>query len=273
MIRIIVLPLASALLRATAPAARTRAVRATAQDASPRASGLALQLDDGTRKVHSVAENTQFVTGFFKGLGDAGSFSQLTASFFYVYEAMERALDESSNPTLDALDFPQLRRLPGLERDLDFYSPDWRATLKPSRATAKYVTRIEEVAASDTPELLVGHLYSRYLGDLFGGQMMSGMARKSLGAAVGDGKGGLAFYEFSDIADTRGFIDEWYTALNALDLDAATREAIVEEANVVFRLNIELFDELEGNPIKSVLALALGALKEKLFGGGDDDAE
>ena len=64
-----------------------------------------------------------------------------------------------------------------------------------------------------------------------------------------------------------------YTALNALDLDAATREAIVEEANVVFRLNIELFDELEGNPIKSVLALALGALKEKLFGGGDDDAE
>ena len=60
---------------------------------------------------------------------------------------MERALDESSNPTLDALDFPQLRRLPGLERDLDFYSPDWRATLKPSRATAKYVTRIEEVAA------------------------------------------------------------------------------------------------------------------------------
>ena len=53
--------------------------------------------------------------------------------------------------------------------------------------------------------------------------MMSGMARKSLGAAVGDGKGGLAFYEFSDIADTRGFIDEWYVCLRGYFSDASRR--------------------------------------------------
>ena len=34
---------------------------------SARSSGLALALDDGTRKSHSMAENTAFVTGFFKG--------------------------------------------------------------------------------------------------------------------------------------------------------------------------------------------------------------
>ena len=58
---------------------------------------------------------------------------------------------------------------------------DWRSKIKPSPATRKYVAQIEKVAASDEPELLVGHLYSRYLGDLFGGQMMSGMALKTLG--------------------------------------------------------------------------------------------
>lgn len=109
-------------------------------------------------------------------------------------------------------------------------------------------------------------MYSRYLGDLFGGQMMSGMALKSLGDAVGDGAAGLAFYEFEQIPNSKLFITEWYTALNALDLSEAQQERIVEEANVVFRLNIEVFNELEGSAIGSALKLALSTLKEKLFG-------
>ena len=57
---------------------------ATEEAANPRTFGLALELDDGTRKVHSVAENTQFVAGFFKGLGQRESFAQLTTSFYFV---------------------------------------------------------------------------------------------------------------------------------------------------------------------------------------------
>ena len=37
----------------------------TEVDNNPRLSGLALALDEGTRKSHSIAENTAFVTGFF----------------------------------------------------------------------------------------------------------------------------------------------------------------------------------------------------------------
>merc|ERR1719421_2027677 len=104
------------------------------------------------------------------------------------------------------------------------------------------------------------------VGDLFGGQMMSGMALKTLGEAVGDGAGGLAFYEFDAIPDSKAFITEWYTALNALDLSEEQRERIVDEANVVFRLNTEVFNELEGSALGSALRLALSTLKEKLFG-------
>ena len=251
----------------TGRAAAPLRAAATEEAANPRTFGLALELDDGTRKVHSVAENTQFVAGFFKGLGQRESFAQLTTSFYFVYEAMERALDTLDCPTLNALDFPELRRLPGLERDMAFYyGADWRSKIKPSPATRKYVAQIEKVASGNEPELLVGHLYSRYLGDLFGGQMMSGMALKTLGDAVGDGAGGLAFYEFDAIPDSKAFITEWYTALNALDLSEEQRERIVDEANVVFRLNIEVFNELEGSAIGSALRLALSTLKEKLFG-------
>merc|ERR1719401_513331 len=63
---------------------------------NPRLSGLALMLDDGTRKSHSMAENTQFVTGFFKGLGDRASFSQLVTSLYFIYKAMEEAFEATA---------------------------------------------------------------------------------------------------------------------------------------------------------------------------------
>ena len=234
---------------------------------SARSTGLALALDDGTRKSHSVAENTAFVTGFFRGIATKQAFGQLVASLYFVYDAMEAAFTECDDEGVRALDYPQLRRRDALEEDMAYYfGPEWRDSVQPSPATRKYVAQIEKVASGDEPELLVGHLYSRYLGDLFGGQMMSGMALKTLGDAVGDGAGGLAFYEFDAIPDSKAFITEWYTALNALDLSEATRADIVDEANVVFRLNIEVFNELEGSAVGSALRLALSTLKEKLFG-------
>ena len=48
----------AAAIRTGHAAAPLRAA-ATEEAANPRTFGLALELDDGTRKVHSVAENTQ----------------------------------------------------------------------------------------------------------------------------------------------------------------------------------------------------------------------
>merc|ERR1740130_2202179 len=225
---------------------------------SSRGVGLALALDDGTRKSHSVAENTAFVTGFFRGIATKQSFGQLVTTLYFVYEAMESAFDESTDPCVQALDYQVLRRLPALEEDMAyFHGPQWRETVAPSVATKKYAARIREVAA-DAPELLVAHMYTRYLGDLFGGQMMGGMARRSMGL---DEAKGTAFYEFDDIKATKPFIEEWYTKLNLLELSGAQKQAIVDEGNLVFALNIEVFEELEGNPVQALWTLATASLR------------
>jgi len=225
---------------------------------SARASGLALQLDDGTRKSHSMAENTQFVTGFFRGIGTTDAFAQLVASLYFVYQAMETAFDETTDMHVKALDYPELRRVPALEKDMAYYfGANWRATVKPTAAAAKYVARVEEIASAQ-PELLVAHMYTRYLGDLFGGQMMGGMARRSLSLEEG---AGTAFYEFEDIPKTKDFIEEWYSELNKLELTDAQKEQIVDEGNLVFALNIEVFEELEGSAARAVLALSSDALQ------------
>ena len=65
---------------------------------SARSTGLALELDDGTRKSHSVAENTAFVTGFFKGIATKQSFARLVAGLYFVYDAMEDSFDTTAEP-------------------------------------------------------------------------------------------------------------------------------------------------------------------------------
>lgn len=249
---------------------RPAVMAAVEQEVSARSYGLALALDDGTRKSHSVAENTAFVTGFFRGLANKDNFAQLVTSLYYVYAAMEEAFDSCSDVSVKALDYPELRRVPALEVDMAYYFGNhWRTTVSPSSATRKYVQRVQEVAR-DKPYLLVAHQYTRYLGDLFGGQMMAGMARKSLDL---DESKGTAFYEFEDIPSSKTFIESWYCQLNQLELSEEQKQEIVDEGNLVFALNIEIFEELEGSPVKALWSLAVDALKSALrLGSGSSVA-
>jgi len=90
---------------------------------------------------------------------------------------------------------------------------------------------------------------------------MGGMAARSLD--LKDGKG-TEFYSFEGIDSTTAFITEWYKQLNMLDLTEKQKEEIVDEANLVFAMNIAIFQEIEGSPIKAMFTLAISALKQKL---------
>lgn len=102
----------------TRGAGQRRVAVSMASATTARSEGLALALDDGTRKSHSVAENTAFVTGFFRGMSNEKSFSRLVCALYYIYEAMESSLDNTENAEAKALDYPELRRLPFLEKDM-----------------------------------------------------------------------------------------------------------------------------------------------------------
>lgn len=228
---------------------------------SARAQGLALALDDGTRKSHSMAENSAFVTGFFRGISNEKTFVQLVTSLYFVYEAMERAFDTLNDDAVKTMDYPVLRRSSALEKDMaHFYGDDWRTLARPSVATRAYVEHIERVAAGDKPWLLVAHMYTRYLGDLFGGQMMSGMATKSLKLKAGKG---VEFYKFDQIPDNKLFIEDWYQKVNALPFSEEQQASLVDEGNAVFTYNIAIFEELEGSSFKAIFSLALATLRDK----------
>ncbi len=234
---------------------------AAKEESNPRLEGLAFALDDGTRKSHSIAQNSAFVTGFFKGLSTREAYSNLLTSLYFVYRAMEDSFDVTTEETVKTMDVKELRRTDALKFDMEyFYGPGWEDKISPSPAARKYVNRVLEVAKNQ-PRLLIAHQYTRYLGDLFGGQMMGGMAQRSL--KLEDEKG-TAFYTFDEIDSTKDFITNWYRELNALDLTDEEKEQIVDEANLVFELNIEILEELDGSAWKAVLTLAWTSFREKM---------
>ena len=72
---------------------------------------LAAQLREGTKKSHTMAENTGFVSCFLKGVVDKGSYRTLVADLYVVYSAMEEEMARlSGHPVLAPIAFPELNR-------------------------------------------------------------------------------------------------------------------------------------------------------------------
>ena len=228
---------------------------------------LATQLREGTKKSHSMAENVGFVKCFLKGVVEKNSYRKLVGNLYFVYSAMEEEMDKlREHPIVSQIYYPELNRKQSLEQDLQFYyGPNWRLEVKISAAGQAYVDRIHEIAATQ-PELLVAHSYTRYLGDLSGGQILKKIAQNAMNLQ----DGGTAFYEFAGISDEKAFKTTYRQAMNDLPIDQPTAERIVNEANAAFGMNMKLFNELEGNLIKAIGIMLFNSLTRRRSQGSTE---
>lgn len=222
---------------------------------------LATQLREGTQKAHTMAENTTFIRCFLGGVVNPQSYRKLVSNLYFVYSALEEELTKHrDHEVLKNLFFPELWRKSSLEADLEYYyGADWRSQVTPSPACAKYLQRLQEVSTQD-PILLVGHAYTRYMGDLSGGQVLKKIAKQAMGL----GDRGTAFYEFEGIRNHGEFKKQYRAAMNNLPLSAEECDRVVAEANHAFHLNMDMFRELEGNWLLALLQLTWNSIVEKL---------
>lgn len=231
-------------------------------------SNLATKLREGTKKSHTMAENVGFVKCFLKGVVEKESYRKLVANLYFIYSAIEEEMERhKDHPILSKVYFPELNRKASLEKDLQYYfGSTWRDQVSPSPAAQAYVDRIHEVANTQ-PELLIAQSYTRYLGDLSGGQILKGIAQRGMNLTDGEG---TAFYEFAEIPDEKEFKNTYRQALNELPIDDAMADAIVDEANAAFGRNMAMFKELEGNLIKAIGQMLFNTLTRRRTRGSTD---
>ena len=198
-------------------------------------------LRERTRGGHSASEGANFMDDLMTGKGSRDDYISLVAQHYSIYAALEAAAEKMKDDA-DAAAFitPQLTRLPALEADLLFLlGDDWRSIIAPLPTTARYVDRIETVAATWSGGFIAHH-YTRYLGDLSGGQIIRTLMQRQFGFETN----GVGFYLFDQIAKPKEFKDVYRAQLDAVTWSEDERERVIDEVMVAYRFNTELFVDL-----------------------------
>ncbi|MFC0531402.1 biliverdin-producing heme oxygenase [Phytohabitans kaempferiae] len=202
--------------------------------------GFALKVRELTRSDHAAAQGMAYFDALLSGGLDRSGYTALTAQLFFVYETLEEAADEMrDDPVAGAFVFDELARLPALVADLaHLLGPDWPAQVAASGPTSEYRARLREVAFT-WPAGFVAHHYTRYLGDLSGGQVMRRAIQREYGL---DGPG-TRFYEFPGV-EPRAFKQRYRQLLDSAPWDAVEQDRFLDEVSRAYQLNTAMLDDL-----------------------------
>jgi heme oxygenase len=216
-------------------------------------------LRERSSTAHSGSEGADFMSDLMEGDGTREDYIALAVQHWYIYDALERAVDRMRHdPVASVFITDNLTRIPSLEADLDFLiGHDWQQRISPLPTTQRYVDRIDLVGHS-WPGGFVAHHYTRYLGDLSGGQFVG----RLMGRRFGLETNGIRFYVFDDIADVKAFKDVYREHLDAAPWDAAEQDRIIDEVLLAYRFNTQVFTDL-----------AVGSDRRESDHGGDPTAQ
>ncbi|MFJ4913377.1 heme oxygenase (biliverdin-producing) [Streptomyces sp. NPDC088726] len=212
-------------------------------DATVTATPFSTLIRTASHEQHVEAETSTFMSDLLGGCLGVDAYTRYTEQLWFVYRALEDGAgalreDAVAGPFIQ----PELMRTAELERDLaHLRGADWREGLEPLPATAAYAERVAECARS-WPAGYIAHHYTRYLGDLSGGQIIRDKAERTWGfERKGDG---VRFYVFEGIANPASFKRGYRELLDAVDADDLEKQRIVDECKRAFALNTAVFREL-----------------------------
>jgi heme oxygenase len=198
-------------------------------------------LRERTWSGHGESEGADFMSDLMSGKGTRDDYIALVAQHFFIYEALEAAAaGMAGDPIAACFISPSLTRLPAIVADLEFLiGADWRDQISPLPTTARYVDRINTVAATWAGGF-VAHHYTRYLGDLSGGQVIRTLMQRQFGFQTN----GVGFYLFAEIASPKQFKETYRDQLDAVQWSDAERDRVIDEVLIAYRFNTELFIDL-----------------------------
>lgn len=197
---------------------------------------LSARVRSGTRAEHDAAQGSGFLDALTDGRLPIAAYADLAAQHYGIYETLEKAaVVMAGDPSAGAFVFPELTRLPALAADLRFLG-DSRPALP---ATEEYCDRLREVAF-DRPAAFVAHHYTRYLGDLSGGQYLGPAIARAYGL-TGDGH---RFFVFPGVHPPT-FRSRYREQLDRVTWPADEQDVFLAEVSRAYQLNIAVLADLK----------------------------
>lgn len=198
---------------------------------------LAARIRRETAQDHSQAEGGGFLGSLTQGSVSADAYRDLLVQLLPVYEVLEAfAAKYRGDGQLVSLFDPQLDRADRLRADLAALPGD--SDVLPQ--THAYVTAIQK-AGDASATLLLAHHYTRYLGDLSGGQFIGRAIARAFGDTVANA---MSWFNFDELGDLTEYKDNYRAHLDALNLSDADAVALIDEVHAAYTLNTDVLDAL-----------------------------
>jgi len=180
---------------------------------------------ESSKDVYLEAERSPFMVSLMKGDLPSEAYFDYIAQLAPIYEALEKW--EGKLPFFD-------RRLDRFERiiaDLEYVGT--RVVLN---ETIAYVKHIKKIIKLRDEVRLVAHHYTRYLGDLSGGQAIGTLVARNLSIPPNF----LSFYDFDDIGDRVRYKETYRENLDTL-IDPQDYDRFIQEVILAFEYNKKIF--------------------------------
>jgi heme oxygenase len=208
----------------------------------PSSIGVVTALYNRTKTLHLEAERTGIIRGLLRGEANRSGYILLLRNMLPAYQAMEHGLERhSASPGIELLSRYRLGRSPAIESDLvALCGEHWQRDVPMLAAGEQYASRIAHAAGGDGTRL-IAHAYTRYLGDLSGGQILQRLLVRSLDLRPTE----LTFYDFPGVSDLDALKSDYRRALDQAGAVTVDPQAIVEEGAIAFSLNIALSCEVQ----------------------------
>lgn len=199
--------------------------------------GLADLLRERTRAAHTRAECSGIVQDLLRGEATRGGYALYLRNLLPAYAALEGAIEHRrAEPAVAPLAIPAVYRMQAIEADLAALSgPGWQRKLPLLPEGAAYAERIARIAREE-PARLIAHAYTRYLGDLNGGQVLKALLARTLGLSAT----ALTFHEFPSAGNLAALKLDLRAAIDRAGREAADVAAVVEEGERAFGCNIDV---------------------------------
>lgn len=191
---------------------------------------------------HEHAEYTEYMQALLGGQLTIDGYTDMVAQHYFAYLVIEDAAEKlRDNPVAAPFIFDELARKEALETDLaHLLGPDWADKIAPNQATQEYCARMQDKIFA-WPGGFVAHAYTRYLGDLSGGQVIKAAVERAFDLKDGQG---VQFYVFDQIPDYKQFKIDYRDRLDAAPWDDAEQDAVIAEAVEAYRLNTKVLAEI-----------------------------
>jgi heme oxygenase len=199
-------------------------------------------LRNSSRPAHTDAENSGFIVKLMRGQLNLEAYKKYLINMAWLYAALEKQSSTGApRPTTELIWDSRLERLESITQDLENLGVwDWTSTTKPTTAMQSYINHLESLDGRSDLRL-VAHHYTRYLGDLSGGQAIAALVARHYAATPEQ----LNFYNFTRIDNLVRYKEHYRSALDAIDAKDQELETLVAEVKLAFEFNQKVFEDLD----------------------------